>query len=113
MFFHNGREMTAEDVKFSLERLTDDQSPKANDYKGIKEIRVESPTLVIELSTAEITFPSLLAYPWAAIVPAEAVDTLKNKPIGTGPYILKRMDPSATSSFGKEQGLFLGRGYIR
>ncbi|NMA01032.1 MAG: hypothetical protein GX923_00530 [Clostridia bacterium] len=109
VFFHNGREMTAEDVKFSLERLTDDQSPKANDYKGIKEIRVESPaTLVIELSTADITFPSLLAYPWAAIVPAEAVDTLKNKPIGTGPYILKEWIPQQHLVLEKNKDYFLG-----
>lgn len=111
--FHNGRELTAEDVKFSLERLGDAQSPKAKDYSGIKEIKVENPsTVAIELKNADITFPSLLAYPWAAIVPQEAVDTLKSKPVGTGAYILKEWIPQQHLILEKNNDYFLGEPFL-
>lgn len=88
--FHNGRPMTAEDVKFSLERVLDPatNSPSAAALAPIESIEVvDDYTLIIR--TAEPYAPLLahLATPnTSAIVPSEAVDQLETHPIGTGPF---------------------------
>ena len=59
----------------------------AGDYANIKTITAPDPrTVVFELSKPQATFLSNLAYGWAAIVPQEAVATLRDKPVGTGPF---------------------------
>ena len=87
--FHNGREMTAEDVKYSFERLLakETASPRAKDFAVVKSISApDARTVVFELNKPQAPFLSNLAYGWAAIVPKEAVDTLRDKPVGTGPF---------------------------
>lgn len=108
--FHNGREMTAADVKYSLERLlnpglnspnayfvdmiegaADFQASRANSVKGIKII--DSYTLVIRLESAYMPFLANLASSVTAIVPKEEVvkagGDLNDNPIGTGPFKFK------------------------
>jgi peptide/nickel transport system substrate-binding protein len=89
--FHNGRTLTSDDVKFSFERLVSPApgaaSPRAGDYANIKTITTPDPlTVVFELSKPQAAFLSNLAYGWAAIVPKEAAATLRDKPVGTGPF---------------------------
>jgi peptide/nickel transport system substrate-binding protein len=87
--FHNGRTLTSDDVKFSFERLLSPQtaSPRAGDFANIKSITTPDPrTVVFELKQPQATFLSNLAYGWAAIVPREAAATLRDQPVGTGPF---------------------------
>jgi len=87
--FHNGRVMTSDDVKFSFERLVakETASPRAADYANIKSVTApDAKTVIFELNKAEAPFLSNLVYGWAAIVPKESVATLRDKPIGTGPF---------------------------
>ncbi|GFI61775.1 heme-binding protein A [Clostridiales bacterium] len=87
VLFHNGREMTANDVKYSFERLKGEESPKASMYKNITSIDVED-DYTITFSTEKLDVDLLLsfAYPWTAIIPEECSDTLKTEPVGTGAY---------------------------
>lgn len=110
--FQNGREMTADDVKFSLERLgnpdtgTSYTSLMLNSVKGFNDMRdkdKKAKTLegvkVIDPQTVEITltapvgsFLKQLTMPGGFIVPKEATTdakTFAQKPVGTGPYKLK------------------------
>ncbi len=87
--FHNGRAMTAADVKVSFERILapDTASPRAKDYQIIADIQTpDDRTVVFTLSQPQAAFLSNLAYGWAAIVPEEAAETLRTNPVGTGPF---------------------------
>ncbi len=106
--FHNGREITAQDFKYSYERLLnpDSMSPLSDflmPILGAKEfaqkqvpevvgIRVPEPyTLVILLEKANPTFLRNLSLGVAAVVPKEEVERLGAdfgmKPVGSGPYV--------------------------
>ncbi len=107
--FHNGREMTAEDVKYSLDRVTnpETQSPGAGFFGSIQGydamadgsatsldgVKVVDPSTVeITLSRPDATFLHVMALNFASIVPKEAVDAaggdFGKKPVGTGAFKL-------------------------
>jgi len=105
--FHNGREMTADDVKYSLDRVTNPktQSPGAgffasiagfDDVAGGKSESLAGVTVVdpltvkIELSRPDATFLHVMAINFSHVVPKEAVEQYgadfgKNA-VGTGAY---------------------------
>lgn len=87
--FHNGREMTAEDVKFSLDRLRDAEiSAYAANYAAIETVEViDDETVQLTLSHPVATLLNYLTDRYS-IIPSEAVDTLETQPIGTGPFML-------------------------
>jgi ABC-type transport system substrate-binding protein len=105
--FHNGREMTAADVKYSLERTCNPatQSPGAGYYGALegfddfqagkaKELSgVQSPddhTVTIKLSRPDSTLLHLMALNFSFVVPKEVVEAegpdFGHKPVGTGGY---------------------------
>jgi len=104
--FHNGREMTAEDVKYSLDRVTDPatQSPGAGFFGsiagfdaagpgGLSGVRAIDPlTLEITLSRPDATFLHVMALNFASVVPREAVEEFGadfgKHPVGTGAFSL-------------------------
>ncbi|MWB79553.1 ABC transporter substrate-binding protein [Pseudooceanicola sp. 216_PA32_1] len=107
--FHNGREMTAEDVKYSLDRVTTPatQSPGAGFFASIAGFDaisdgsadtlsgvevVEPATVRITLSRPDATFLHVMALNFASIVPKEAVDEYGSDfgkhPVGTGAFKL-------------------------
>ena len=95
----NGRELTSEDVKYSIERVSGLHGKKP-DFKHryyfedkIKSIETPDKYTII-FKTVEPYAPFLLyiSSPWCPIVAKEVVDqhgNLKNVAIGTGPFILK------------------------
>ncbi|TCP37591.1 ABC transporter substrate-binding protein [Rhodovulum marinum] len=108
--FHNGREMTAEDVKYSLDRVTnpETQSPGAGFFGSIEGydamaageadslsgVTVIDPyTVEIKLSRPDATFLHVMAINFSSIVPKEVVEEFgpdfgKN-PVGTGAFYLE------------------------
>lgn len=85
--FHNGREMTAEDVKYSIERLHEDDSAKKKYYKNIVDAEiVDDYTITFFAEKPDAVLLTNFAYPWSIIVPQECADTLKTNPVGTGAY---------------------------
>ena len=107
--FHNGREMTADDVKYSLDRVTnpETQSPGAgffgsiDGYDAVADgsatslagVKVVDPaTVEITLSRPDATFLHVMALNFASIVPKEAVDAagadFGKQPVGTGAFKL-------------------------
>lgn len=92
--FHNGRGMTAKDVEFSFNRLKDAESPRARDYANINGIEiVDDYTIKFTTEKLDVELLKSFAYPWAAVVPEEAVSELKTKPVGTGAFTLKEWVP--------------------
>lgn len=91
--FHNGREMTAEDVKYSLDRVRDPAtaSPRQQNFSSIESIEAPDPyTVVITLSEPFSPLLATLSHITAAIVPQEEVEKgdFANNPIGTGAFQL-------------------------
>lgn len=87
VLFHNGREMTAADVKYSFERLKGEESPKASMYKNIVGIDViDDYTIKFTTENLDVDLLQSFAYPWTAIIPEECSDDLKTNPVGTGAY---------------------------
>lgn len=108
--FHNGRKLTAEDIKYSIERAVNPktESPGQGFFHSIKGyddmvaskaatlsgITVVDPyTLRIELSRPDATFLHVMAINFAFAVPKEEVEKwgqdFGKHPVGTGAFIMK------------------------
>jgi peptide/nickel transport system substrate-binding protein len=107
--FHNGRELTAQDVKYSIERVVNPatQSPGAGFFatiKGVEEasagkggelsgITVQDPhTIRFELTRPDATFLHVMALNFAHVVPKEEVEKhgadFGKNPVGSGAFKL-------------------------
>ena len=95
--FHNGQDFSAEDVKYTFDRMLDPKtaSPSATSYSGVKAITVVDPyTIKFELARSDAAFLSYLATsPNGSIVP-KGVTGLDTKPIGTGPFVFDSYTPN-------------------
>ena len=97
--FHNGKEMTATDVKASLDRWTEFSPTKAR-LDSLREITIEDPyTLKLHFDGPFGILPLVLSTPGTPIVimPEEQTKTTIGKiyePIGTGPYKFKERSPN-------------------
>ena len=88
----NGRELTAEDVVFSLERYRDTSVFKAALRHVDKITAVDRQTIRFDLKQPQLNFPNTLATPHFVIFAPEHFenqDRFKAQAIGTGPFILK------------------------
>ena len=86
--FHNGNRVTAEDVKYSIEKsagMTGEESIIAA-FSNIKEVNIAGDDKIdIILKDRDVDFPAYIASVGAAIIPADNASPDTN-PIGTGPY---------------------------
>ncbi|MEP7198546.1 MAG: ABC transporter substrate-binding protein, partial [Chloroflexota bacterium] len=90
--FHNGRVMTSDDVKFSLDRMRDAKTGSllASSFSLVTAVDVvDAETVKVTLSKPQATFLNFLTEIYS-IVPKEAVAELETKPIGTGPFMLDK-----------------------
>jgi peptide/nickel transport system substrate-binding protein len=87
--FHNGRPLTAADVKYTLERNLDPKTghPHRAYYEDIAQITmVDEHTFHIALRQPNAMFIFNLARANSAIIAKEEVERLKSHPVGTGPF---------------------------
>ncbi len=112
--FHNGRELTAEDVKYTLERLLNRDLKSPNAYfidmirgaddmiqgrsRSLEGLKVVDPyCLVITLRSPYMPFLANLAAAATSIVPREEVEKpgsdFGRNPVGAGPYRLAKWEP--------------------
>jgi ABC-type transport system substrate-binding protein len=101
--FHNGREMTAEDVKTNFDwRITTPPGWKPVNnrelIKGLKKAEVlDKYTVKITLDQPFSPLPRILAYAMAGIAPPEEVEKWKEQfvshPCGTGPFRVSSYKP--------------------
>ena len=83
--FHNGSDVTAEDVKYSIDRCADTSNgePFVSAYSIIESVNIlDDKTVEIRLSEPNTEF---LAYMTTAIIP-KGYDKLETEPVGTGPF---------------------------
>ncbi|MBX5443906.1 ABC transporter substrate-binding protein [Sphaerobacter sp.] len=125
--FHNGREVTADDVAYSITRVLDPQtkSPGSGFYTGIagaqdfidgkadsvSGIRVVDPrTIEFTLESPDVTFGNKMALNFAFIVPKEEVERLGenfgHNPVGTGPFLFREWIAGRQLTFERNPNYF-------
>ena len=132
--FHNGRELVADDVKYSIDRVMDPKTgcARRSDFvNAIERIEVKDKyTVVFYMKKGSASLLYLLAYPYPAIaiVPKEEVEKqggVLKQPVGTGPYkfvewkpdqyvLLERFDqykpqPGPKNGYGGERVAYMDR----
>jgi peptide/nickel transport system substrate-binding protein len=95
IYFHNGDKLTAQDVKFSLDRVsTDETLVEYTHFSPIDQVIVVDDThLQIKTDEPYPTLPNLLAKSGGEILPqayieAHDMDYFMANPVGSGPYKL-------------------------
>lgn len=108
--FHNGREMKAADVKYSLDRARDTKSPRAYLLEPVKSVDVaDDYTVKVVLSKPFAPLLTNLAGTGLAIVPQETVEKngdLNKVVDGTGPFKLKEYVPGQVIRLEKNPDYF-------
>lgn len=94
--FSNGNPCDAAAVVASFERLQSAESPRAGEYAGFSFSAPDDATVVVTSETLNVAMLASFAYAWSAVVDVTAADTLANKPVGTGPYVLESWNPQTT-----------------
>lgn len=89
--FHDGTAVTAEDVKFSIDKCADASSgaPLVPAYSNIAGTEIDGNKFIIHLNAPDTEF---IAYMTTAIIPANNENPDTN-PIGTGPYMYVSRSP--------------------
>jgi ABC-type transport system substrate-binding protein len=118
--FHNGREVVAEDFRYSLNRVLDPEwaswanyyllsiegaqsviDGEAEEATGIEVL--DDHTLRFTLTAPDMTFMNVLALPNNWVVPKEEVEKwgaeFEMHPVGTGPFMLKEFIPGEKAVF--------------
>jgi ABC-type transport system substrate-binding protein len=123
--FHNGREITADDISWSMHRLLSERigSPGYPFFKSIEGassyhageaeqiegiVVIDDKTLEFRLDEADQTFLNALAMPFAYPIPREHVEPLEREegvdavgrhPVGAGPFVFARWERGVQVEF--------------
>lgn len=104
--FHNGKEFTASDMVYSLNRHRgpDTKSSAAALMKSVQDIAADGPyQLTVTLAAPDIGFPYLMTNS-ALVAQPEGEDPAKG--IGTGPFILDSAQPGVRYNFHRNPKYF-------
>ena len=133
--FSNGREVTADDFKYSWERMLNPKtagpmtggpfwggvhgaqdffSGTATQIAGIKV--VDPYTLEVDLDTPSQSFLNIVAMPFGFVIPKEAVAAagtdFSHKPVGTGAFVLDKWTPGQLLVVKKNANYFGTKPYL-
>jgi peptide/nickel transport system substrate-binding protein len=110
--FHNGKDVTAQDVEYTLQRILDPKSPKAGaaglasvDLKGIKVL--DPRTLRLTLKAPDAVLLDQFAQYLNGIVP---VDYDPKRPVGAGPFKFSSFEPGQQSVFARHPNYWRDEG---
>jgi peptide/nickel transport system substrate-binding protein len=107
--FHNGQEMTSEDVAYTFRRFLDPAlvSGRKGAYSNLAAVDiVDRYTVAFRLKTPSGSFSSSLIN--MGIVPAGSGGTMSQKPIGSGPYQFVELAPDDHVTLRKFDGYYRG-----
>ena len=86
--FSNGKQVTAKEVKASLDRILDKEEISAGKALSVDSIDAEGQKLTIKTSKPNPALPNQLCDPDLVILDVDSED-MKTKPVGTGPFIIE------------------------
>ena len=112
----NGREMTVDDIKFSIEREVEGtRRPRRAQYGTISNIAFpDDTTMTLTLSEPAADFRNWIADPYHVIMPTEIDDEfVKANGVGTGPFILDSFRQDDAAEFVRHPDYFRdGKPYL-
>ena len=92
--FSDGDPCDAAAVTASFERLISPSSARHQDYSFISSVEaLDGRTVRFTFSRLDVTALSQFSYPWSAVVDVKEAETLRTRPVGSGPYMLSRWIP--------------------
>lgn len=111
--WHDGKEFTADDVKFTIEAIQDEknQSEIASNYEDIVEVKVnDNYTVQIVLKAPNV---AMLDYLTVGILPKHLLegkdittDSFNQNPVGTGPFKFEKWDRGQSITLVKNKEYF-------
>lgn len=123
--WHDGEPFTADDVKFTFDRIRDPEEAATTlpDFEGVTSVDVEGPlTVRVTLSDGDSFFADRLALGGNEIIPehilgdtellADDVDFMTTAPIGTGPFKMVRAVQGSTYELEANEDFFLGEPFL-
>jgi peptide/nickel transport system substrate-binding protein len=118
--FHNGDEVTAEDVVATFEKILDPDygSPGRKNVGPIETVEaLDRYRVKFTTSGTYADLPVMLAYTDAKIVPKKILEgdisVLESQEFGSGPFVLKSFEPGQRARVERYDGYFLeGRPYL-
>ncbi|MDW0108878.1 ABC transporter substrate-binding protein [Sporosarcina aquimarina] len=111
--FHNGREMIADDVKYSFERIMDEKTAShiSSYFSDVENIEVMNDHQIkFELAEPNATFLTNLTNSSAAIVAKEVVEEnedLQQVAVGTGPFVFEKWVPDNSVTLVKNEEYYV------
>src|ERR1700682_602446 len=128
--FSNGRAVTADDFKYSWERMLDPMpgglfwcsvhgtqdffNGTTTSIPGFKVI--DTSTLEIDLDSPNQSFLNIIAMPFGFVIPKEAVaaagENFAHQPVGTGPFVLSKWTPGQLIVLKKNPNYFGTKPYL-
>lgn len=105
--FHNGDPLTAEDVKFTFDRLSAEDSGYSykSQIETIESVDVVDPlTVKFTLTVPTGPFLTYMAFPGSSIVPKKLIESghdLNAQPVGSGPFKFISYQPRSMVKFEK------------
>ncbi len=120
--WHDGMPFSAEDARFTLERITNPPrgiaSARRDWFTNIERLEVlDSYTLKIALKRPQAAFLPFLAAGWTVVVPKHVLEqdqeALVERAVGTGPYRLEKVLSQVEGILTRNDGYFVsGRPYL-
>ncbi len=113
--FHHGKTVTAEDVMFSLGKVTDPKKPGSGGTELAKILElnnskiVDPKTILLQLNSPYAVLDQLLAEYTVGILPT---DFDVSKPVGTGPFAYQRFVPGQLSQFVRHDNYWDGPPFV-
>jgi peptide/nickel transport system substrate-binding protein len=106
--FHNGKDLTADDVIFTLQRIANPKAP-LNGAGGLSYVdttnlkKVDSHTVEVPMHIPFLVFPEMLADFFYFIAP---VGWDSKQPVGTGPFKFESFEAGVESVFTRNENYF-------
>jgi peptide/nickel transport system substrate-binding protein len=113
--FHNGKTLTADDVMFSLAKVTDPKKPGSGGTELAKILElnnskiVDPKTILLQLNQPYAVLDQLLAEYTVGILPT---DFDVSRPVGTGPFSYNRFVPGQLSQFDRFANYWDGPAFV-
>ncbi len=123
--WHDGAPLTARDVKFTFDRIRDPEEGATThpDFAGVTEVEVvDDLTVRVHLRAPDAFFAARLALGGNEIIPehilggyerlADAVEFNSEKPIGTGPFKMVRVEAGSFFELTANEEFFKGEPFL-